>query len=512
MKELRRGSPRKRPPLRAGEPANRQEGVLSGLDSILALWPYLATVLYCGVSLAASGHAVLRKRDTRAAIGWVGAIWLAPALGPLLYVWLGINRIERRARALRMKRPSAAEPAELCECSADALDQALTPEGAHLESLIKLVGDVTERPLVGGNRITPLANGDQAYPAILGAIDEASRSITLSTYIFKNDRAGRRFLDALKGAMSRGVEVRVIIDDVGARYGWPPMPRLLREAGVPVATFMPTRIPWRFHYSNLRSHLKILVVDGRTGFTGGINIHEGNCLDLGPRHPVQDLHFRVTGPVVAQLQTAFADDWAFCTGELLQGEPWVSPVEPEGPVLARGISSGPDDDFEKLRLAILGAIACARSSILVVTPYFLPDASLITALNVAALRGVEVDVVLPEENDLALVQWASTALLWQVLERGCRVWLSPPPFDHTKLMLVDGQWTLLGSANWDPRSLRLNFEFNLECYDRELAASLTARVRSKMARSRPVRLADVDGRSLPVRLRDGVARLLSPYL
>jgi cardiolipin synthase len=208
----------------------------------------------------------------------------------------------------------------------------------------------------------------------------------------------------------------------------------------------------------------------------------------------------------------FAEDWAFCTGEVLKGEPWFSAVESEGPVLARGISNGPDDDFEKLRLTILGAIACARSSILVVTPYFLPDASLITALNVAAMRGVEVDIVLPAENNLTLVKWASTALLWQVLERGCRVWLSPPPFDHTKLMLVDGLWTLLGSANWDPRSLRLNFEFNAECYDRELATSLTDRVRSKMQQSRPLTLAHVDGRPLPIQLRDGVARLFSPYL
>jgi cardiolipin synthase len=149
---------------------------------------------------------------------------------------------------------------------------------------------------------------------------------------------------------------------------------------------------------------------------------------------------------------------------------------------------------------------------MIVTPYFLPDASLIAALNVAAMRGVEVDIVLPAENNLNLVKWASMALLWQVLQRGCRVWLSPPPFQHTKLMLVDGLWTLLGSANWDPRSLRLNFEFNLECYDRELAAALMARCRSTMERSRSLSLADVDGRSVPVRLRDGLARLLSPYL
>ncbi len=337
-------------------------------------------------------------------------------------------------------------------------------------------------------------------------------TVALSTYIFAHDGAGRRFLNALRRAVDRQVEVRVLIDDVGPRYSWRPMPRVLRQAGIPCAQFLPTLIPWRVQYSNLRNHRKILVVDGRIGFTGGINIHEQNCLDRNPRHPVQDLHFRVTGPVVAQFQEAFADDWAFCTGELLQGESWFSAAEPDGPFLARGIPDGPDDDFETLRLTLLGAIACARSSILVVTPFFLPDASLIAALNVAALRGVQIDIVLPAENELKLVQWASMALLWQILERGCRVWFSPPPFDHTKLLLVDGLWALLGSANWDPRSLRLNFEFNVECYDRQLATLLTDLARSKIEQSRLLSTTEMDGRSLPIRLRDGVARLFSPYL
>jgi len=486
--------------------------LFAAMDQMLAFWPYVVTLLNVLFSLVASGHAVLSKRDTRAAIGWVGVIWLAPILGVLLYVWLGINRIERRARSLRAERPRPDSSPGLGECPAEVADQAGMLAGTPLEPLVKLVRDVTRRPLLAGNRVTPLVNGDQAFPAMLQAIDQSARSVTLGTYIFDHDSTGQQFLEALRGAVSRRVEVRVLIDYVGARYSWRPIARWLRRAGIPCAQFLPTLIPWRFQYSNLRSHRKILVVDGRIGFTGGINIHEGNCLERHPRHPVQDLHFRLTGPVVAQLQSVFAEDWVFCTGELLQGQPWFSVVEPEGRVLARGIPDGPDDDFETLRLALLGAIACARSSVLIVTPYFLPDASLIAALNVAALRGVQVDIVLPAENDLALVQWASTALLWQVLERGCRIWLSPPPFDHTKLLLVDGLWTLLGSANWDPRSLRLNFEFNVECYDRELTASLTDLVRAKIQQSRPLSLADVDGRSLPRKLRDGVARLFSPYL
>jgi cardiolipin synthase len=482
------------------------------MEQFPGLWPYIAAVLDAVLALVASGHAVLSKRDTRAAIGWVGLIWLAPFVGVLLYIWLGINRIERRARSLRAERPRLGPTAGLGECSAEVADQAGTLAGMPLEPLVKLVRDVTGRVLLAGNRVTPLINGDQAFPAMLQAIDEATRSITLTTYIFDNDTTGQLFLETLQRAVARRVEVRVLIDYLGARYSWQPIAGCLRRAGIPCAEFLPTLIPWRFQYSNLRSHRKILVVDGRIGFTGGLNIHAGNCLKQHPRYPVQDLHFRLSGPVVTQLQSVFADDWAFCTGELLQGQPWFSIIEPEGPVLARGIPDGPDDDFETLRLTLLGAIACARSSVAIVTPYFLPDASLIAALNVAALRGVQVDIVLPAENDSSLAHWASMALLWQVLERGCRVWHSPPPFDHSKLMLVDEHWTLLGSANWDPRSLRLNFEFNVECYDPDLAMSLTVWVRSKIQQSRPLSSADLDAQSLPIRLRDGIARLFAPYL
>ena len=344
----------------------------------------------------------------------------------------------------------------------------LGPAAAHLAALAKVVAVATGRPLLRGNRITPLHNGDEAYPAMIAAIDEARDSVLFSTYIFDNDRAGALFLEAFRRAVARRVEVRVLIDGLGARYSWPSVIAGLRAAGVRVARFLPKLIPTRFRYANLRNHRKVMVVDGRVGFTGGMNVREGCLLELHPRHPVRDLHFRVEGPAVAHLQEVLAEDWAFITGELLQGPRWFPPPEPAGSALARGITDGPDEDFERLRMTLLGAITAARSSVIVVTPYFLPDATLVNTLNVAAMRGVQVDILLPAEGNLRVVQWASTAQLWQVLERGCRVWLTPPPFDHTKLMVVDGAWVLLGSSNWDPRSLRLNFEFDLECYDRGL--------------------------------------------
>jgi cardiolipin synthase len=255
-----------------------------------------------------------------------------------------------------------------------------------------------------------------------------------------------------------------------------------------------------------------LVVDGTVGFTGGMNIRAGNVLLDEPPHPVQDVHFRVEGPVVAELQAAFAADWRFTTGETLAGPRWFPELESCEPAIARGISDGPDEDFDKLRFVILGALACARESVRIATPYFLPDNELASALRVAALRGVDVKILLPEANNLRMVKWASTAGLQELIFSGCRVFLSPPPFDHSKLVVVDGGWVLFGSANWDPRSLALNFEFNLECYAPELAAEVTRTFEAKRALAREVSLEDLAGRPPLARLRDQAFRLFSPYL
>ena len=309
--------------------------------------------------------------------------------------------------------------------------------------------------------------------------------------------------------MKRGVEVRVLVDAVGSRYTWPPILGRLRRAGVRAARFLPSLMPYRLPFANLRNHRKLLVVDGRVGFTGGMNIRK----HFWPgEHAAVDLHFRVDGPLVGQLQETFAEDWAFTTREHLSGEAWFPPLSAAGGVLARGIADGPDEDFESLRTVLLGALATARTSVRIITPYFLPDTALITALSVAALRGVQVDILLPEKGNLPVVQWATYAQLWQVLQPGCRIFLTAPPFDHTKLMVVDGVWSLIGSANWDPRSLRLNFEFNVECYDAALALELEGVVAARLRNARRLTMAQVDARSLPARLRDGLARLLSPYL
>lgn len=484
-----------------------QNTAINWFDKILRFWPHLVASFHFLAALLASAHALLNKRDSRAASLWLGIIWFLPVFGPLLYLALGVNRIRRRAISSGVhKTITHPIPQDLGETQSSGLE--------HLEMLARVVGRVVSEPLTAGNRLQPLVNGDEAFPAMLAAIESATKSISLVSYIFDNDASGKQFVDALARAVKRGVAVRVLIDAAGTRYSFLPITRRLRHAKIQYAKFLPTSLltPWRVTTINLRNHRKVLVVDGQTAFAGGMNIRHGNVLNEKPKSPVRDLHFRAEGPLVAQLQEAFAADWTFTTGEALEAKLWFPELEERGNVVARVIVDGPDADFETVRWTLLAALAEAQESVQILTPYFLPDSSLITALNLAALRGVRVDIILPGRSNLRYVDWASRALWWQVLERGCRIWLTPPPFDHSKLMIVDGHWVLFGSANWDARSLRLNFELNVEAYGRGFADEMEKVIQQKLRGAREVTLAEVDGRSYAAKLRDAIVRLFSPLL
>lgn len=471
----------------------------------------LLGVSHIVLAVVVSAHIVLTKNDVRAAIGWTGLVWLTPVVGSVLYGLFGINRIRRQAGMLRRGRALAeGGTAELAALpTQDAVLAVDTP--ASLQGIAAMVGRATGLPLTSGNAVEPLVNGDEAYPEMLAAIDASARSVWLATYIFDRGRAGDQFVQALGRAVARGVGVRVLVDGVGAHYSRPSILRALRARRVRVATFLPPRIPLFQPYFNLRNHRKLLVVDGRVGFCGGMNIRDACVLGLGLPSATQDVHFRLEGPIVKQLAQGFAFDWAFTTKEQLD-DAAAPGVAAAGDVAARGVPDGPDEDFETLALVLHGALSQARRSVRVATPYFLPDLPIVDALRIAALRGVRVDIVLPERGNLRLVQWAATAQLGQILNWGCHVYLSRPPFDHSKIFVVDGSWSLIGSANWDPRSLRLNFEYDVECYSRGLASRLDALLDAKIASGRRITRADLDGRSLAVRLRDGVARLAQPYL
>lgn len=459
------------------------------------------------LAVAVTLHVLLRKRDIGGSIGWIGIAWLAPFLGSMLYLVFGINRVTRRAHRLRARRPWRGSGGQT-EAQIERTD--------HLAPLDRTARRLTRRPAEGGNIVTMLRNGDEAYPVMIEAIDQAQTSIALSSYIFDADTAGQAMIAALAAAQARGVAVRVLVDGYGSGYFWAATYRRLRRAGVPVARFLHSHLPWRMPFINLRTHKKILCIDGRLGFTGGLNISSDNLVAAAapaaqaPDKLVRDMHFRVEGPVVAQLTDAFAEDWVFTTGETLTGAAWFPTPDAVGTMVARVVTSGPDQDLEKIEYLALQAIASAERSIRIMTPYFLPDDRMLTALGLAAIRGVRVDVIVPRRSDHRVVDWAFRAQIGPLAATGAKIWQSPPPFEHSKLMTVDGLWCLIGSSNWDMRSFRLNFELNMEIYDADLAARLDQfMIRAQRRRLSARRLAK---RTLPWRLRDAAARLMLPYL
>lgn len=462
------------------------------------------------LGLISAAHAAMFKREATSAALWVILTLLLPIAGPWLYWVFGINRIERRAVRRSIQKGRPCDIRETVYPSASDAEIAISI--GHLHSLRSVADRVSRMPLMAGNTVKPLHCGEQAYPEMLNAIETATRSVTLASYIFDWDEVGRRFCEALCKAARRGVRVHVLLDGIGALGNFSRIGRRLLRDGAQVQPFFPLRFPLGRLRINLRNHRKILVVDGRIGFTGGMNISQRHMANQSDPNRVEDLHFRVEGPVVGQLQYTFCEDWFLACEQVLSDPDYFPTLDQCGKSVCRGIPSGPDEDLGRIYLFILAALEAARSSVRMVTPYFVPTSELTSAMIMASLRGVAVTLILPSVTDHVWMRWAADAQLWPLLERGVRVFHRPPPFVHTKLMIVDDQWMLLGSANLDRRSFRLNFEFNVEAYDQELAQAHSHWIDNFLPACTETTLEMMDGRSTFRRIRDGATRLFSPHL
>jgi cardiolipin synthase len=476
---------------------------------LIALIEILASlVIVVGSALAAAVHALLTRETPAGAFGWVGISLLFPPIGPLLYYLFGINRVRIRAR--RLDRASryglgAHRPGP------HTVPRNYTAYVPLWRTNLAAAGDrLFSWPVERGNEVAVLHTGNEAYPAMLEAIEAATRFVYFATYIFETNQIGHRFINALADAAGRGVEVRVLIDGVGQWYALPgQLPvHLLEKRGVTVARFLPLRLWPPTVHLNLRNHRKILVTDAGVAFTGGMNI--GDRHKVSATRGMADIHFRLAGPVVRQIEAVFLSDWAFATGQ--QTMVSARPVARRGAVACRTIESGPTQDTERLNALLIAAVASAYERVLIVTPYFLPGPGLVSALQAAALRGVEVSVVMPERNNLPFVAWAAQHDLGALLDRGVNIYFQPPPFAHTKLFIIDDDYALIGSPNIDARSLRLNFELAVELFDQAAVAGLAGEVAGMISRSRLYTENDLAERSWLIRLRDAFCWLFSPYL
>ncbi|NND59363.1 MAG: cardiolipin synthase [Gammaproteobacteria bacterium] len=462
----------------------------------------LLTISHLALATASASHALIYKRDPRAAIAWMVVSVTVPFIGPVIYYMFGINRVRtaaigyRNDRLVSYERPERYSEYLGCASPVDALS---------------MVGaTVSGNRMLCANSVEPLINGEATYAAMLEAINEASDFVHLTTYILESGDVGKTFIDALAQAVERGVDVRVLIDGFGQYYAIPTATRLLRKAGVPVQCYLPPRLfPPSLHV-NLRNHRKVLVVDGVVAFTGGANIGRRHIADEHGVRQVTDIHFRLQGPVVSELDEVFCHDWCFVTGAALPPAPVDTRCYEEA--VCRVIMDGPDEHMDKLSMVIQGVISAARRRITIMTPYFLPSRELVAALQAAACRGVKIRVILPAENNLPFVHWATRNMLWELLMWDIEVQYQSPPFCHSKLLLIDDDYALIGSANLDPRSLRLNFELGVEVFDRKLVAQLDQHIEETCCDAHNVTLEEVDGRPLHLRMWDSAFWLMSPYL
>lgn len=453
-------------------------------------------------------HALLYKRDSRSAFGWIAVCVLFPVAGPIFYVFFGVNRVRGRAQRFRLTHFITNFERGRSVDRTYPIPGEILPE---YRNLARIGRSLSRHSLALGNAVTGLENGEEAYPPMLEAIRNAQSHIFLATYLFDPGKTGDEFQLALADAVDRGVDVRVLLDGLGDWYSLPRASRRLRRAGIRVARFLPPRLLPPTFSVNMRNHCKILLVDDTVAFTGGMNIGDRHRLSLeNSWRPTADVHFQVEGPVIHQLRLEFLRLWGFATGQS-EAPPEYQP-EPKGPLVCRTVTDGPDEDLDRLTMLLGAAIAEAKTSIHIMTPYFLPPREIIGALQAAAIRGVEVIIVLPEKNNQPIVHWATRNMLWELLHRGIRIYYQPPPFHHGKLFVVDGYYTMIGSTNWDPRSLRLNFELQVEVYGEEFARENTRRIEDAARSGRPATLDEVDGRPFPVRIRDAICWLFSPYL
>ncbi|HUB10166.1 MAG TPA: cardiolipin synthase [Myxococcales bacterium] len=464
-------------------------------------WGLLGSALGIAIGvlhLACIPLVLARRREPAVTLAWLLGLLLLPAIGVVLFWVFGRGTVRRSARPrqrLLEGRREAEPPPDVA-----GVDEALRP-------LATAAWEAGMAAVSFGNRVDVLVNAGEAYPAKLAAIEAARQSIDAAYYVFRKDHTGQRFRDALTAASRRGVQVRLLLDAVGCAGGFGFF-KPLRHAGAEVRTFLPLS-PLRAWTLNLRNHRKILAVDGEVGFTGGLNIGD-EYTGASRVGTWRDTHLRIQGPAAADLEAVFSDDWAYTTGEPPRAVP--PRVAGLGASRVQILPSGPEDRGQAIYQVYFAAIATARRTIDLTTPYFVPDQAIAVALVSAAMRGVRVRLLMPGRNNQRLTDLAGRSYFDELLQAGVEIFLYSPGMIHAKTLVVDGAWASVGTANMDVRSFRLNFEVNALLYGGPEVERLGAIFERDLAAGRRLDPEAFGRRSLFIKAAEGGARLLSPIL
>lgn len=453
---------------------------------------------------------ILERRDPARTLAWLLVLIFLPIVGFVLYLSLG-----RQFHKRRMTKKKRALNESIYPLNTLAEHPSYLPDITQAkERLIQLISNNADFPITLHNQVTVLTDGSGIFSAFLDAIENAQEHIHLETYILRNDNIGEKFSRILCRKASEGVEVRIIYDGLGSRGLSKGYIEKMRSSGVEIEPFFPVKLPLFHSKINYRNHRKILVIDGKIGFVGGINIGD-EYLGRDPQIGYwRDTHLQLQGNSVYFLQRIFLQDWYFVTGKALEKEYCdLFPVkEPPDNKLVQITASGPDAHWEVIMQVYYYAIATAQESVHLTSPYFVPNESLLTALKTAALSGVDVKLLLPARPDHQVVFWAAMSYMEELMEAGVEIYLYKKGFIHSKVITIDGVVATIGSANMDQRSFQLNFEVNALVYDREITARLEEDFSNDLQYSEKLDPEKFKERPLNQKILESGARLLSPLL
>ncbi|MDR0956769.1 MAG: phospholipase D-like domain-containing protein [Endomicrobium sp.] len=466
----------------------------------------VATSIYLALSIGTSVHILLYKDDIKSSVGWIALIFLSPFIGTILYIFFGINRIKRKGGRLRKKL-------NLEKYSYDVINNIFIDFPLNYKQFVTFGYKVYPQTFSFGNSIEPLQNGIEAYPEMIKVIQNAKKEVLISSYIFDYDSETVKFLEAFKNAVNNGAVIKILLDGIGSLkfFHRSIEKKLTKIKGLKYGIFLPPSIPISLPFVNLRNHRKIMIIDGQTAFFGGMNLSKQNVLINDFKNGILDITFKIKGPVIEQISEIFEDDWEFVTGKKFQSISKGLQKNKEGDISARMIPDGPDNKTGIIELIINGAINTAIRKILIVTPYFLPEDDILTALEMSAMKNINVEIIIPEKSDYNFINKAMEPNFLRLINRGVKIYRTPQPFDHSKIFIVDDKWIFVGSANWDVRSFKLNFESNMEIFSENLAKKLNCIVELKKAKSKLMTTHDCANVSLLKRIRNNAYRLLTPY-
>ncbi len=459
---------------------------------------------------------LVRRKEPAATMAWILVLVFLPAVGAFLFLLFGRDRVRLPAR--RKRELDAVVRAQVAAARHEAVDADRTSNlrvvsVSPLEQALFRIGQkLTHLRATGGNKVDVLVEGQTTYDALGAAIDGARHHVHAQYYLIRNDATGAWFRDRLVAAAMRGVKVRLLLDGFGCwalGRGWR---RPLHRAGVSVAEFLPMRSAL-LQPVNLRNHRKIVVVDGETGFTGGFNIgdeYKGNMPGVGTW---RDVHLRIEGPATVELQRVFFQDWAFATSEPIDPRDYFpQDPAPKGDAKIAIVTSGPDTRTEAIHRMFFGAIVGATREVVMTTPYFVPTESLTVAMELAAMRGVDLKLVLPAHSNHEVTFQAGRSFYSDLLRAGVDIREYQPGIVHAKTLVADSQVSLVGSANMDLRSFRLNFEVHALVHETATATRLREVFEDDLQNSRRVEYEAWEARRWTNRVKEGAARLVSPLL